>query len=64
VLGEETLELVARVLGALVGVVQQCVRPRRQTAIISASVTSWVVIEALIDQPTTRREKRSITAET
>jgi hypothetical protein len=34
----------------------------RQIAIISASVTSWAVIVAPIDQPTTRRENRSITA--
>src|SRR5205823_8368775 len=38
--------------------------PRRQVAITSASVTSCAVIAALIDQPTTRREKRSITAAT
>jgi hypothetical protein len=38
--------------------------PRRQIAIISASVTSCAVIVALIDQPTTRRENRSITAAT
>jgi DNA-binding transcriptional LysR family regulator len=35
--------------------------PRRQIAITKASVTSWAVIAALIDQPTTRRENRSIT---
>jgi hypothetical protein len=34
--------------------------PRRQIAITRASVTSCVVIAALIDQPTTRREKRSM----
>src|SRR4029077_20492797 len=38
--------------------------PRRQIAITSASVTSCAVIAALIDQPTTRREKRSMTAAT
>jgi hypothetical protein len=31
--------------------------PRRQTAIILASATNWAVMEVLIDQPTTRREK-------
>jgi hypothetical protein len=35
---------------------------RRQIAITMASVTSWAVIAALIDQPTTRLENRSITA--
>jgi len=35
--------------------------PRRQIAITSASVTSSAVIPALIDQPTTRRENRSMT---
>lgn len=35
--------------------------PRRQIAIISASVTSWAVMVSLIDQPTVRRENRSIT---
>jgi hypothetical protein len=38
--------------------------PRRQIAITRASVTSCAVIAALIDQPTTRREKRSMTAAT
>ena len=38
--------------------------PRRQIAITKASVTSCAVISALIDQPTTRREKRSTTAAT
>jgi hypothetical protein len=38
--------------------------PRRQIAIINASATSWAVIVALIDQPTTRRENRSMTAAT
>jgi hypothetical protein len=33
----------------------------RQIAITGASVTSCAVIAALIDQPTTRREKRSMT---
>jgi len=35
-----------------------------QIAIIRASVTSWAVIAALIDHPTTRRKNRSITAAT
>jgi transposase InsO family protein len=34
--------------------------PRRQIVITSASVTSCAVIAALIDQPTTPRENRSI----
>ena len=38
--------------------------PRLQTAISSASATNWAVMLALIDQPTTRRENRSITADT
>ena len=37
---------------------------RRQIAISNALVTSSAVIAALIDQPTTRREKRSMTAAT
>jgi hypothetical protein len=41
-----------------------CIRasglPRRHTAIIKASATSFAVMLALIDQPTTRRENRSI----
>jgi hypothetical protein len=36
--------------------------PRHQIAITKASVTSSAVVLALIDQPTTRRENRSITA--
>lgn len=36
----------------------------RQIAITRASETSWAVIVVLIDQPTTRRENRSITAAT
>jgi hypothetical protein len=36
--------------------------PRRQIAITRASVASWAVILALIDQPTTRRENRSTTS--
>jgi hypothetical protein len=38
--------------------------PRRQIAITSASATNCAVIAELIDQPTTRRENRSITAAT
>ncbi len=38
--------------------------PRRQIAITGASVTSCGVISALIDQPTTRRENRSMTTAT
>jgi hypothetical protein len=38
--------------------------PRRQTAIIRASLTSEASRSAFIDQPTTRREKRSSTTET
>ena len=46
-----------------VGVMQQRTRaPRRQIAINNASVTSCALISGFIDQPTTRRENRSITA--
>ncbi len=38
--------------------------PRRQIAITNASATSCAAIVALIDQPTTRREKRSMTTAT
>ena len=38
--------------------------PCRQIAIIRASVTSWAVMVSLIDQPTTRRENRSMTTAT
>jgi hypothetical protein len=38
--------------------------PRRQTAISRASATNWAVMPALIDQPTTRRENKSMTADT
>jgi hypothetical protein len=38
--------------------------PRRHIAITKASVKSWAVTAALIHQPTTRRENRSITAAT
>jgi hypothetical protein len=38
--------------------------PRRQIAATRASATSWAVIAAFIDQPTTRRENRSTTAAT
>jgi hypothetical protein len=38
--------------------------PRRQIAMMSALVTSWVVMVSLIDQPTTLRENRSMTAAT
>jgi hypothetical protein len=38
--------------------------PLRQIAITNASVTNWAVISALIDQPTARRENRSMTAAT
>jgi putative transposase len=41
-----------------------CVLAENGIAIISASVTNWAVIAALIDQPTTRRENRSTTAAT
>ena len=37
---------------------------RRQIAKTSASVTSWAVLLAFVDQPTTRRENRSMTAAT
>ncbi|SFN92743.1 hypothetical protein SAMN05216573_12740 [Bradyrhizobium sp. Rc3b] len=38
--------------------------PRRQTATTSAFVTRCAVMAALINQPTTQRENRSITAAT
>jgi hypothetical protein len=65
VIGHQLLELLAGVLAAAVGIMQQRIGlPRRQIAITRASVTSCAVIAALIDQPITRREKRSITAAT
>ena len=38
-----------------------CGRPRRQTATINASATSWTVMLVCIDQPTARREYGSST---
>ena len=55
-ISHQALERLAGVLAALVGVVQLSGLPRRQKATISASLTSWAVIDELIDQPTTRRE--------
>jgi hypothetical protein len=50
-------------IGLTVGVMQQRTgRPRPQIAINNASVTSCALISGFIDQPTTRRENRSITA--
>jgi hypothetical protein len=61
VLGHQPLERLARVLAAAVGMMQQLSRPAAPPiAITSASVTSSAVIAALIDQPTTLRENRSI----
>lgn len=62
--GQEPLKGLTCILAPAIGVMQDRVRrtPRRQIAITSAPVTSWAVIVALIDQPTTRREKRSIIA--
>jgi hypothetical protein len=52
-------------LAATIGMMQQLSgRPRRQIAITSASVASSAVIAALIDQATTRRENRWMTAAT
>ena len=65
VIGHQPLELLAGVLAATVGVMQQRIGlALRQIAIISASVTSCAVMVALIDQPTARRENRSMTAAT
>lgn len=36
----------------------------QQLAQLTASVTSWAVMVSLIDQPTTLRENRSMTAAT
>lgn len=62
VVGHQPLGLLARILAARS---EWCSRasgiPRRQISIISASVTSRAVMLSLIDQPTTRREKRSMT---
>jgi hypothetical protein len=52
VIGHQLLELLAGVLAAAVGIMQQRIGlPRRQIAITRASVTSCAVIAALIDQP-------------
>ena len=65
VIRHQLLELLAGVLAATIGVMQQRIGlPRRQIAITRASVTDCAVIAALIDQPTTRRENRSTTAAT
>ena len=61
----QPLELLADVLGGLaatIGMMRH--RVRCQIVITRASVTSWAVIAAFIDQPTTRREKRSTAAAT
>src|SRR4051794_622570 len=61
----QPLELLAGVLAALIGVMQQLIRlatpPDRHQQGVS---DNWAVMPALIDQPTTRRENRSITADT
>src|SRR5262249_39515922 len=63
--GHQPLELLARVLAAAIGVMQQCIGlSATPIAITSASVTSCAVMAALIDQPTTRGEKRSMTGAT
>ena len=62
------LRQAARELASIYLLSEWCSRasglPRRQIAMMSASVTSAAVISAFIDQPTTRRENRSITAAT
>jgi hypothetical protein len=61
-IGHQPLELFAGALAAAIGIMQQRVRfLRRQLAINKASLTSWAVIAAIIDRPTTRREKRPTT---
>ena len=53
--GHQPLELLAGVLAAAIGVMQQRIGlPRRQIAITRASVTSCAVIAVFIDEPTTR----------
>jgi len=61
--GHQPLELLARVSAAAVGSSASGLL-RRQIATTRASVTSCAVMPALIDQPTTRRENRSMTAAT
>jgi hypothetical protein len=64
-IGHQPLELLAGVLAATIRVMKERRGfPRRQIAITRASVTSWAVMVALIDQPTTRRKTRSTTAAT
>jgi hypothetical protein len=65
VIGHQPLELIAVVLAAAIGVMQQRIElaapPDRHHQGIGASSA---VMVALIEQPTTRRENRSITAAT
>ncbi|TWD55466.1 hypothetical protein FB480_102280 [Agrobacterium vitis] len=64
-IGHKALELFARVLAPLIRMMQKRFRlPLRQMAMMSASVTGWAVMLTFIDQPTTRRENKSITATT
>jgi hypothetical protein len=52
VVGQQPLELLSGILAALVRVMQHGTGlPRRQLAMISASVTSWAVLSAFIVQP-------------
>jgi hypothetical protein len=57
VIGHQLLELLAGVLTATVGMMQQRIG-------LAPSPDHCAVIATLIDQPTTRRENRSITAAT
>ncbi len=57
-------EIIAKLAPLGTALIVLIAAPRRQIAITKASVTSCAVIAALIDQPTTRREKRSMTAAT
>ena len=68
IVGDQPLELLTRILAAAVRVMQRRIREHARApakiAINNASVTSCALISAFIDQPTTRRENRSITATT
>ena len=59
--GEHALERFAGILTSLIGVMQEGVRfAARHSVIVSASMTSCAVIDALIDQPTIFRERRRV----
>jgi hypothetical protein len=65
VTGHQPLELLAALLAATSGMMQQRVRfAPAHIAIAWASVTSCAVIAAFIDQPTTRAGNRATTVAT